>query len=135
MNDAPFTFSLEPVEPVHAGRCPLAAVDIAVTVTGLVVEAVYALRFVNTADVTLAAALRLPLPDDAVVREVELRQGATTLRAEVRDVAAARVAYDEALAQGRRAALAEEVRPNLLLLRVSALAPGVPQLRKRVTTW
>lgn len=132
---APFTLSLEPVEPAHAGRCPLAAVDIAVTVTGLVVESVYALRFVNTADATLAAVLRLPLPDDAVVREVELRQGATLLRAEVRDVAAARRAYDEALTQGRRAVLAEEVRPNLLLLRVSALAPGVPvEVRARVAS-
>lgn len=131
----PFTIALDPMEPEHAGRCPLAAVDIAVSVTGLVVESVYALRFINTADVTLAAVLRLPLPDDAVVREVELRQGATTLRAEVRDVEAARREYNEALAQGRRAALAEEVRPNLLLLRVSALAPAVPvEIRARVAS-
>jgi Ca-activated chloride channel family protein len=133
--NTPFTISLDPVEPEHAGRCPLAAVDIAVRVTGLVVESVYALRFINTADVALAAMLRLPLPDDAVVREVELRQGATTLRAAVRDVEAARREYNEALAQGRRAALAEEVRPNLLLLRVSALAPAVPvEIRARVAS-
>ncbi|MBI3272707.1 MAG: VWA domain-containing protein [Planctomycetes bacterium] len=118
--------TIEPADRRFAGKCPLAATEATVRVAGLVAEFDLRQRFVNTAAEPLEAVLRLPVPDDAVVRSLLLRQGGRTLESSVKEKGEAHEAYADARDRGRRGALAEEVRENLVLLSVTGIAPQVP---------
>ena len=47
-----------------------------------------------------------------------------TVVAELKERAAARQAYDDAIARGQRASIAEEERPDVFTMRVGNIAPG-----------
>ena len=80
--------------------------------------------FRNPFDEALDATYVFPLPPDAAVRHMELRCGARTLVADIRERQQAAQAYDQARQQGKRAALLEQQRDDLFTYRVSALCPG-----------
>ena len=73
---------------------------------------------------TLSAEYLFPLPPDAAVDAMQLRCGARSIEGVVMERQAARRAYDEALADGRKAALLEQQRENLFRQHVANLCPG-----------
>jgi Ca-activated chloride channel family protein len=106
------------------GNLPLRRLDVRAAVTGLIARTDLVQGFHNPHDVPLEATYVFPLPDRAAVTAMTLTAANRTVVAELHERARARQAYDEAIAQGRRAAIAEEDRPDVFTMRVGNIAPG-----------
>ena len=123
---APIFIQLEPLQPQHQTHCPLRATEVSVQVSGLIATYTIRQRYLNLSEAPIEAVVRVPLPDHAVVLSLQVRQGSRTIEAVVREQEQARRVYEAARQRGQHAALAEEVRENLLLLQLSQLLPELP---------
>jgi Ca-activated chloride channel family protein len=80
--------------------------------------------FINPYDAPISATYLLPLPAGAAVDRMEMVCGDRHVEGMVLEREVARDLYDEAKAEGRKAALLEEERENLFTQSVSNLCPG-----------
>jgi Ca-activated chloride channel homolog len=106
------------------GNLPLEALGVHARITGLLAEMVLTQTFVNRFDLPLEATYVFPLPDRAAVTEFRLQAGDRVVEGALRERAEARDTYDEAIANGRMGAIAEEERPGVFTMRVGNLPPG-----------
>ncbi|MDT4908718.1 MAG: Ca-activated chloride channel [Pseudonocardiales bacterium] len=106
------------------GNLPLHKLDVRAAVTGLVARTQLIQGFRNPYDVPLEATYIFPLPDRAALTAMTLTADGRTIVADLQERAKARKAYDEAIAQVRRASIAEEERPDVFTMRVGNIAPG-----------
>ncbi|MEP7020854.1 MAG: VIT domain-containing protein [Pseudonocardiales bacterium] len=106
------------------GNLPLHKLDVRATVTGLVSRTEIVQGFRNPYDTPLEATYIFPLPDRAALTAMTLSADGRTIVADLQERAKARQAYDEAIASGRRASIAEEERPDVFTMRVGNIAPG-----------
>lgn len=93
-------------------------------VAGLVSEVTVTQTFHNPFAQPVEALYVFPLPDDAAVHELSLVAGGRVIRASVQKRAEARRQYETAKAEGRRAALLDQDRPNVFTQSVANLLPG-----------
>jgi Ca-activated chloride channel homolog len=105
------------------GNLPLDRLDVQARITGLVASTVVTTEFVNAHDTALEATYVFPLPDRAAVTGMTMTADDRTIEAELQERAAAREAYDQAVAEGRRASIAEEERPDVFTMRVGNILP------------
>ncbi|MCB9744434.1 MAG: VWA domain-containing protein [Alphaproteobacteria bacterium] len=81
-------------------------------------------RFANPYDRPLEVVHLFPLPDEGAVVELELRAGDVVVRGECQERQQARQRFEQARAQGHRAALLEAERDDVHTLRVTRIPPG-----------
>ncbi|HEX6812808.1 MAG TPA: VIT domain-containing protein [Planctomycetota bacterium] len=81
-------------------------------------------RFLNPYAEKIEAVYVFPLPDDAAVRDFVMVVGERQIRGIIRKKEEARAIYHEARAQGFRASLLEQARPNVFEQSVANLEPG-----------
>src|SRR5689334_17334561 len=93
------------------GPLPLKAMDIRATLDGLLAEMEVRQTFVNTHAEPLEATYIFPLPDRAAVTRFRMEVGTRVIEGVLRERAAARREYNEAIQAGHRAAITEEERP------------------------
>ncbi|MFD0522753.1 VIT domain-containing protein [Paractinoplanes durhamensis] len=106
------------------GNLPLDRLDVRARVSGLIARTVVVTEFVNVHDTALEATYVFPLPDRAAVTGMTLTADDRTVEAELQERGAAREAYDQAIAAGQRASIAEEERPDVFTMRVGNILPG-----------
>jgi Ca-activated chloride channel family protein len=106
------------------GNLPLDRLDVRATITGLVGRVVLTTEFVNPHDTALEATYVFPLPDRAAVTGMTMTADGRTVEAELQERGAARQTYDDAIAAGRRASIAEEERPDVFTMRVGNILAG-----------
>ncbi|GAA0942497.1 hypothetical protein GCM10009554_35030 [Kribbella koreensis] len=106
------------------GNLPLERIDAHATITGLVSRTVLTQDFHNPHEVALEATYIFPLPARAAVTGLRMTADGRTVEAELQERAQARETYDEAIAAGQRASIAEEERPDVFTLRVGNIVPG-----------
>ncbi|OBA70033.1 hypothetical protein A5641_13790 [Mycobacterium sp. 1554424.7] len=106
------------------GNLPLERIDVRAEITGLTSRVELAQDFVNSFDVPLEASYVFPLPDRGAVTGMRMTADGRVVDAELREREAARQAYDDAIASGRRASIAEEDRPDVFTMRVGNILPG-----------
>ncbi len=106
------------------GNLPLRELDVRATITGLHAGIEVTQVFRNDLDVALEATYVFPLPDRAALTRLSMTCGDRVVQAELHERGAARQAYDEAIASGHSAAIAEEERPDVFTLRVGNIPPG-----------
>ena len=106
------------------GNLPLHKLDVRATVTGLVGRTELIQGFRNPYDTPLEATYVFPLPDRAALTSMTLTADGRTIVADLQERAKARQAYDDAIAAGKRASIAEEERPDVFTMRVGNIAPG-----------
>lgn len=97
-------------------------VDIAVS--GFMQGVTVTQRFQNPFSSPVEAVYVFPLPDDSAVHAMELHAGSRVIKAEIQKREVARAQYEEAKAQGRRAALLDQERPNVFTQSIANLLPG-----------
>jgi Ca-activated chloride channel homolog len=107
-----------------AGNLPLAGLDVEAHLNGLVSRVVLGQRFVNPHREPIEATYVFPLPDRGAVTDLRMVAAGRTVVARLQERGAARTDYDAAIAAGRRAAIAEEERPDVFTLRVGNILPG-----------
>lgn len=80
--------------------------------------------FQNPYDAPLEATYLLPLPSKSAVDRMDLTVGDRVVEGIVMERAAARAAYNEAVSDGKRAALLEQQRENLFRQHIAGICPG-----------
>ncbi len=103
---------------------PLERTDVAIDVRGLVAAATVTQRFKNPSDRPIEAVYVFPLPHDATVYDLEARVGERVIRSQVKERQEAQQIYAAARAEGRRAALVEQERPNVFTTSLANILPG-----------
>ncbi|MFZ5469128.1 MAG: VIT domain-containing protein, partial [Myxococcota bacterium] len=98
--------------------------DVRAEVTGFVSSVTVTQEFDNPFTTPVEAIYVFPLPDDAAVDQMTLTAGERVIRATIQKREEARRLYEEAKAQGRRAALLDQERPNIFTQSVANLLPG-----------
>ncbi|MFG3440555.1 VIT domain-containing protein [Nonomuraea sp. NPDC047897] len=106
------------------GNLPLESVDVAASISGLVAGVEVTQGFRNPFDVTLEATYVFPLPDRAAVTAFRMEADGRVIEGVLKERGQARADYDRALREGRRAAIAEEDRPDVFTIRVGNILPG-----------
>ncbi len=106
------------------GHLPLESMEVRARIDGLLARTVVRQTFVNAFDEPLEAAYIFPLPDRAAVTRFRMSVNGREIEGVLEERGQAREHYDEAIARGRRAAIAEEDRPGVFNLRVGNLMPG-----------
>jgi Ca-activated chloride channel family protein len=108
------------------GNLPLKRLEVAARIDGLVSTVSVAQSFVNAlgSREPLEATYVFPLPDRAAVTRFEMRIGERLIEGVLRERGEARREYETALAQGHRAALAEEDRSGVFTISVGNILPG-----------
>ncbi len=106
------------------GNLPLESVDAAVRITGLVGRIELTQGFQNPFDLPLEATYVFPLPDRAAVTAMRMTADGRVVEAELKERGQAREEYDRAIAEGKRASIAEEERPDVFTMRVGNILPG-----------
>ncbi|MFC5187023.1 VIT domain-containing protein [Actinomadura harenae] len=106
------------------GNLPLDSVDVRVAVSGLAASVTVVQGFRNPFDVPLEATYVFPLPDRAAVTSLRMETADRVVDGVLKERGQARQEYDAALASGRRAAIAEEDRPDVFTMRVGNILPG-----------
>lgn len=107
-----------------AGNLPLRKMDVDVRIIGLVSSVELRQAFVNSHDVPLEASYIFPLPSRAAVQDFRLRVGDREICGVLKERGQARAEYKEAIQEGKRAAIAEEERPDVFTMRVGNIMPG-----------
>src|SRR5579871_2729109 len=106
------------------GNLPLEAVDVRAAIAGTAASVELTQGFRNPFDVPLEATYIFPLPDRAAVTAMRMECAGRVVEGVLRERSQAREEYDQAIAEGRRAAIAEEDRPDVFTMRVGNIAPG-----------
>ncbi|HET9170959.1 MAG TPA: VIT domain-containing protein [Actinospica sp.] len=106
------------------GNLPLHRLELRADITGLSSAVRMTQGYRNTFDAPLEATYIFPLPDRAAVTALKMTVAGRVVQAELQERGAAREAYDTAIAEGRRASIAEEERPDVFTLRVGNILPG-----------
>ncbi|MEV0384454.1 VIT domain-containing protein [Nonomuraea sp. NPDC050643] len=106
------------------GNLPLESVDVAASISGLIAGVEVTQGFRNPFDVTLEATYVFPLPDRAAVTGFRMEADDRVIDGVLKERGQARADYDQALREGRRAAIAEEDRPDVFTIRVGNILPG-----------
>ncbi|QFG22541.1 VIT domain-containing protein [Actinomadura sp. WMMB 499] len=106
------------------GNLPLDSVDVHAAITGPVAGVDLTQGFHNPFDVPLEATYIFPLPDRAAVTALRMETAGRVVEGTLKERGQARQDYDAAIASGRRAAIAEEDRPDVFTMRVGNIPPG-----------
>lgn len=110
--------------PTGLAALPVLDMDVQVEVSGIMVRGTVTQTFKNQAPVTIEAVYVFPLPENAAVHHMEMRIGERRIVSVVREREEARQIYQQAVREGRKAALVEQQRPNLFQTSASNINPG-----------
>jgi Ca-activated chloride channel homolog len=112
--------------PIAGGyeEVPLKHTDVVLDVRGLVSSATVTQQYSNSSSAPIEAVYVFPLPHDAAVYDMEIRVGNRLIRSTIRERAEAKKIYEAAKAEGKRAALVEQERPNIFTTSVANIMPG-----------
>lgn len=103
---------------------PLESSEVVMTVTPGTVETELVQTFTNRTSLPLEAVYLYPLPPDATITHYELRYADRVIASVVREKHEARVTYEAAVAEGKKAALLEQHDPTLFSTKVANFMPG-----------
>ncbi|MFB4305465.1 VIT domain-containing protein [Actinomadura sp. GTD37] len=106
------------------GNLPLDTVEAHASITGLAAGIEVVQGFRNPFDMPLEATYIFPLPDRAAVTALRMEAADRVIEGTLKERGRARQDYDQAIAAGRRAAIAEEDRPDVFSMRVGNILPG-----------
>ena len=95
-----------------------------VHVSGQIARTRVVQAFRNTGTQWASATYLYPLPESAAVDSLKMVVGQRVIVGEIRRRAEASAMYERARAQGQKAALVEEQRPNMFTNRIANIAPG-----------
>ncbi len=102
---------------------PLVKSDVSVKVAGPIVRTTVRQTFHNSTGRCVEGLYVYPLPEMSAVDSLKMTIGSRVIVGEIREREQARQEYEQARAEGRKAALVEQQRPNVFTTSVSGLMP------------
>ena len=106
------------------GNLPLELIDLRAVVTGLATRIELVQGFRNPYPEALEATYIFPLPDRAAVTSLRMEAGDRVVEGVLKERGEARADYEQAMAEGRLASIAEQERGDVFTLRVGNIMPG-----------
>jgi Ca-activated chloride channel family protein len=103
---------------------PLLLTDVRIAVSGMVARSVVKQQFHNTGAGWVEGVYVFPLPKDSAVDRLRLTIGERVITGTIEERQQAQRAYQQARAQGQRAGLVEQERPNIFTTSVANVGPG-----------
>jgi Ca-activated chloride channel family protein len=103
---------------------PALETEVSIRVTGIVARASVRQRFANTAGDCVEGVYVFPLPENAAVDRMRLTAGQRVIEAEIRERVEAKKIYEQAKAEGKKASLLEQERPNIFTASVASIGPN-----------
>ncbi len=103
---------------------PTLGLDVELDVTGIMVRGTVTQTFRNPTSEVIECVYVCPLPERAAVHHMEMRIGARRIVSIIRERGEAKQVYEQALQEGRKAALVEQERPNLFTTSAANVNPG-----------
>ena len=100
------------------------ATDVTMLVEGMVARVDVTHRFVNDSGHWQEGVYIFPLPEDSAVNRFKMVVAEREIIGEIHEREAAEKRYQAAKAEGRKAALMEQQRPNMFTQRIANIAPG-----------
>jgi Ca-activated chloride channel family protein len=102
---------------------PVLATEVRIRVAGLLARATVTQRFHNPTQEWLEGVYVFPLPDTAAVDGLRMIVGERIIEGKIKEREEAKRVYTEARAQGRKASLVEQERPNVFTTSVANIGP------------
>src|ERR671914_1057852 len=112
---------------IHAGvylPAPALETDVAIHVVGLVARTSVSQRFCNPTQLWVEGVYAFPLPENAAVDTLHLVVGDRVIEGQIKEREQAQQIYEQAKAEGKKASLLEQQRPNLFTTSLANLGPG-----------
>lgn len=103
---------------------PKVSTEVAIEVKGIVARTRVTQLFHNPGAEFVEGVYVFPLPEKAAVDRLWMKIGERTIEGRIQEKAAARVTYEKARNEGRKASLVEQQRPNLFTNSVAHIGPG-----------
>jgi len=97
---------------------------LAIEISGIVAHMTFTQEFSNHTNLWQEGIYVFPLPETAGVNFMQIKIGERLIKAVVKEKDEARRIYKKAMANGQKAAMVEQLRPNLFTQKVSNIAPG-----------
>jgi len=105
-------------------QAPLVATDVQLDITGIIARGTVTQRFLNPSDGWVEGRYVFPLPDTAAVDTLRMQIGDRFIEGQIKEKQEAREIYEEAKAEGFKASLVEQERPNIFTNSVANIGPG-----------
>ncbi len=103
---------------------PALTTDVRMKVTGPIVRATVRQQFQNPSSAWAEGIYVFPLPEDAAVDHLRMRIGERIIEGMIKERAEAKKTYEAAKAEGKRASLVEQERPNIFTTSVANIGPN-----------
>jgi Ca-activated chloride channel family protein len=114
---------LKSSKPGQFVEAPRVATDFDVTITGPIARTRVTQRFENPTDGWVEGVYVFPLPDNSAVDTLKMVVGNHVIVGDIKERQEAKKIYEEAKAEGQKAALLEQERPNLFTNSVANIGP------------
>jgi Ca-activated chloride channel family protein len=105
-------------------EAPLVAAEVKMDIAGPIIRTRLTQRFTNPTDKWVEGVYAFPLPEDAAVDTLKIVIGDRFIEGDIKERQEARIIYEVAAANGQRAGLVEEERPNLFTTSLANIGPG-----------
>lgn len=103
---------------------PRVATDIKIDISGDIARTRITQRFTNPADGWAEGIYVFPLPDSAAVDTLKMQIGDRFIEGEIKERQEARQIYETAKAEGKKASLVEQERPNVFTNSIANIGPN-----------
>ncbi|WEX86118.1 marine proteobacterial sortase target protein [Sinorhizobium garamanticum] len=111
-------------EPGYFVEAPRLATDVEINVNGPVMRTRVTQRFENPSKGWVEGTYVFPLPEDSAVDTLKMQIGDRFIEGKIKPRAEAKEIYEQAKAEGKKAALLEQQRPNIFTNQVANIGPG-----------
>ncbi len=111
-------------EPGYFVEAPRLKTDVEIDVSGPILRAKVTQRFVNPSKGWVEGTYVFPLPENSAVDTLRMQIGDRFIEGQIKPRAVAQQIYEQAKAEGKKAALLEQQRPNIFTNQVANIGPG-----------
>jgi Ca-activated chloride channel family protein len=105
-------------------EAPALSTDVDIQIAGIIARTRVVQRFSNPTTDWVEGVYVFPLPEDAAVDSLKIRIGDSVIEGRIEERARAKATYKKARAEGRKATLVEQERPNIFTTSIANLGPA-----------
>lgn len=104
-------------------KAPMVATDVKMNIAGPVIRTTLSQTFENTSDQWVEGIYVFPLPENAAVDRLRIVVGGRLIEGQIKEKKQAKKIYETAKAEGKKASLVEQLRPNMFSASVANIGP------------
>ena len=104
-------------------KAPMVSTDVKMDIAGPVIRTTLSQSFENTSDDWVEGIYVFPLPENAAVDRLRMVIGGRMIEGQIKEKVQAKKIYQQAKADGKKASLVEQQRPNIFTASVANIGP------------